>query len=489
MVFTTHQQCVLVAFQEMIEFILSILGFVGLLFAVIVIFNLMIIVHEWGHFLAARWRGLQIDKFQIWFGKPIWKKTINGVQYGLGTIPMGGFVALPQMAPMEVIEGSTGEKRELSAITPIDKIIVAFAGPLFSFLLAVFFSLIVWGVGKPEQVIDPVVGWVVPDSPAEKAGFKPGDKILKVNGKETDRFAGMIGSVTTEIVYSTGDKIDFLIERDGEKLNLQSGFEIEDTTALERKAFRKVGLAPKRKIQIGKLLENGPAARAGLMVDDIITHVDGEEVLCHPALHEKIANADSSVELTVLRGAEGNEVVVEVTPLKPIPDEYEEKDLGIGYAAVTNFRTVTVDPITQVTDAGTMVIRTIGGLFSPRSDVSLSHLSGFVGIGRVYYQLLSLLDPQIGLPMVLFFSVLLNVNLALLNLLPLPVLDGGHITLATAELLRGKPVHSKALEYVQAGFAIMLFAFMFFVTFHDVGDLVRDNKKPPPRVYPTDNGG
>ncbi|MEM0897592.1 MAG: RIP metalloprotease RseP [Verrucomicrobiota bacterium] len=470
----------------MIDLIFSLLGFVGLLFAVVVIFNLMIIVHEWGHFLAARWRGLQIDKFQIWFGKPIWKKTINGVQYGLGTIPMGGFVALPQMAPMEVIEGSTGEKRELPSITPFDKIIVAFAGPLFSFLLAVFFSLIVWGVGKPEQVIEPVVGWVLPDSPAEKAGFQAGDRILEVNGKETERFAGMIGSVTTEIVYSTGDQIEFLIERDGEQLTLQSGFEIEKTSALERKAFRKVGIAPERKIQVGKLVENGPAARAGLEPDDVITHVDGEKVLCHSALHEKVSEAESSIELTVLRGSQNAEVKVRVTPLKPIPDEYEDKDLGISYAAVTNFRTVTVDPITQVTDAGTMVIRTIGGLFSPKSDVSLSHLSGFVGIGRVYYQLLSLLDPKIGLPMVLFFSVLLNVNLALLNLLPLPVLDGGHITLATAEMLRGKPVHSKALEYVQAGFAIMLFGFMFFVTFHDVGDLVRDNKKPPPRVYPAD---
>ena len=94
--------------------------------AVILVFNLIIFVHELGHFLAAKWRGVHADRFQIWFGKPIWKKTINGVQYGLGWIPAGGFVSLPQMAPMESIEGKTDNGKQLPPITPLDKIIVAF---------------------------------------------------------------------------------------------------------------------------------------------------------------------------------------------------------------------------------------------------------------------------------------------------------------------------------------------------------------------------
>ena len=132
--------------------IIEIARFVGVLLLVLLVFNVIILVHEWGHFLAARWRGLKIEKFQIWFGKPIWKKTWNGVQYGLGCIPAGGFVALPQMAPMDAIEGGAedGEEREkLPPIKPLDKIIVAFAGPLFSFLLAFGFAVLVWMVGKP----------------------------------------------------------------------------------------------------------------------------------------------------------------------------------------------------------------------------------------------------------------------------------------------------------------------------------------------------
>src|SRR5687767_12942568 len=134
------------------SFLLEALKFIGILFLVLMVFNFIIIVHEWGHFLAARWRGLKIEKFQIWMGKCIWKRTWNGVQYGLGTIPLGGFVQLPQMSPMEAIEGKSGEKKEvLPPIKPIDKIIVAFAGPLFSFLLAVVFAIAVSIAGKPVR--------------------------------------------------------------------------------------------------------------------------------------------------------------------------------------------------------------------------------------------------------------------------------------------------------------------------------------------------
>ena len=107
-------------------------------------------MHELGHFLAARWRGLYVEKFAIWFGKPLWKKTINGVQYSLGSLPFGGFVALPQLAPMDIIEGKADiDRAKLPPISVLDKIIVAFAGPLFSFLLAVLFAVIISLVGRP----------------------------------------------------------------------------------------------------------------------------------------------------------------------------------------------------------------------------------------------------------------------------------------------------------------------------------------------------
>jgi regulator of sigma E protease len=137
------------------------LSVIGIIIEIVILFNFVILVHELGHFLAARWRGLQVDKFQIWFGKPIWSKTINGVQWGIGCIPAGGFVALPQMAPMEMLEGKS-EYKDMKVISPMDKIIVAFAGPLFSFMLAGFFAVLVWFVKHPvsNDGVTTAIGYV-----------------------------------------------------------------------------------------------------------------------------------------------------------------------------------------------------------------------------------------------------------------------------------------------------------------------------------------
>src|SRR3954454_18841713 len=147
--------------------LLHALRVIFILIEVLVLFNLLIVVHEIGHFLAARWRGLYIEKFGIWFGTPLWKKTINGVQYSLGTLPFGGFVALRQLAPMDIIEGKADlDRAKLPPISALDKSIVAFAGPLFSFLLAFVFAVIIWAVGRPisESEATTTIGYVLPDS-------------------------------------------------------------------------------------------------------------------------------------------------------------------------------------------------------------------------------------------------------------------------------------------------------------------------------------
>ena len=187
-------------------------GFVAFFFSVvtfaevILLFNILIIVHELGHFLAAKWCGLKIDKFAIWFGKPIWSKTVDGVEYILGSVPAGGYVALPQMAPMEAIEGKSDTPREeLPPASPWQKIIVAFAGPLFSFGLALVFATLVWIVGKPTTTVEntTTIGFAIPDGPAAKAGLQSGDVITSINDHKVTRWAGVDNGVTWQIMTAT----------------------------------------------------------------------------------------------------------------------------------------------------------------------------------------------------------------------------------------------------------------------------------------------
>ena len=249
------------------ETVSSFLYYIFLVLEVILIFNLLIVVHETGHFLAARWRGLVIEKFGIWFGKPLWAKTINGVQYSLGTIPFGGFVALPQMAPMDAAEGkSINDRATLPAVSPLDKIIVALAGPVFSFGLAIVFAVIVFVVKRPvsEQETSTTIGYVSQDSPAYRAGLRAGDKILKVDGHPVKKFQGMTDSVVWYVVRSEGKTIPFEVERDGKVQTFDPEPPApESQGGWHRKNLRQIQIEPAYTPMIGKVLPAAPRLRPG----------------------------------------------------------------------------------------------------------------------------------------------------------------------------------------------------------------------------------
>ncbi len=445
-----------------------------LILVVITSFNLIIFVHELGHFLAAKWRGLQVDRFQIWFGKPIWKKEIGGVQYGLGWIPAGGFVALPQMAPMEAIEGSNSDDRHLPAIKPIDKIIVAFAGPLFSILLALLAACVVTAIGKPADFIpSQIVGFIEKDSPAEKAGIRIGDKIVAVNGKPVSGFRGHLDSIFERIILSKGKEIAFTVERKGEPapLTLTSAFKIEDTKWFQRRALRRVGIGPEPDYLVaGTVYEGSPAARAGLKPEDKLLSIDGK----------KFHFADEAVDL--IKGAGDRPFVIEyeregkadkltVTAEHPVAPADLTKNLMVGIGPVgIPYRDSTIinpSPFKQVGDSLEMMWTTISSVASKDSSIGIDQLNGPVGIAKVKYAMLEMDHPFNRL---LAFFVIFNVNLAVLNMMPFPVLDGGHIVLALMESVARRPVRAKFLEYVQLAFALMLMGMMLYVTSKDIGD-------------------
>jgi regulator of sigma E protease len=539
--------------------LLSTLKFLFIIVEVLLIFNLLIVVHELGHFLAARWRGLVIEGFGIWFGKPIWKKRIGGVDFSLGCIPAGGFVKLPQMAPMEAIEGkSEGDRASLPPVSPLDKIIVAFAGPLFSMGLALAFAVIVWIVGRPvsESQATTTIGYILPSSPAEKAGMQVGDKILEVDGHPVHTFGGMGDSVSWRVVRSEGKTIPFKIERDGKILNLEAMPVIPPTKGWGRAGLRQVQIEPAETPMIARVAPGSTAERAGLKPNDLITAVDGRKLYHLGGLIEaQKQRPDQALQLTVQRGdqtksisylPEGAEVEkiiadgpaaeagiragdlvtsvngrrvnhaayvtdfiekhggqpltlgirrgseqleVKLTPQVPLNDTKPRIGLawsqeGITWDQTGKYHLVYPHPIEQVASSVRNMVNTIGALLSPKSDVKPQHMSGPVMIFRIYYVLF---ESEQGWRMVLWFSVFLNVNLALLNMLPIPVLDGGHILLALIEAVRRRPANVKVLEIVQSACALLLIGYMLYVTFYDVLDLPwrkRDEMKFAPSPAP-----
>jgi regulator of sigma E protease len=462
-----------------------VLHVIFILLEVVVLFNLLIVVHELGHFLAARWRGLYIEKFGVWFGKPIWKKTINGVQYSLGSIPFGGFVALPQLAPMDMIEGKVDlDRARLPKISALDKIIVAVAGPLFSLLLALFFACVVWAVGHPvsESDLTTVIGYVDQDSPAAKAGLQAGDKILEVDGRRVSRFFGMNDSVVWNVVRSEGAVIPFKVERAGKTLDFDVVPRIAETSGWRRKSTRQVMIHPAVTPLIDKVQKDSPAERAGLRPGDVITEMNGVRLFNAQTLADQIErHPTDELTLDVRRGAE--QLQLKVRP-ELLETKGEKKPrIGIEWDGGGRMSLSHPDPVEQVYHSITSTLQTIGAVASPKSDVKLQHMSGPIMIGRIYYLLF---DSEDGWKLALWFSVILNVNLAILNMLPIPVLDGGHIVLAMIEGARRKPVNMKILEWVQTACATLIIGYMLYVSFFDIGDWIgkggdqKSNRKEVP---------
>jgi regulator of sigma E protease len=432
-----------------------------------------------GHFLAARWRGLKIDRFAIWFGKPIWKTQINGVEYALGWIPAGGYVALPQMATMEAIEGkSESSGQPLPPVSAIDKIIVAFAGPLFSFLLAILFAFVVMNVGRPvsEGEITTTIGYVEKDGPADKVGLRPGDRILEIDGKPVTKFEGMGSSVKWRIISSEGQTVQIKAERDGKILEFFAEPVKEPTKAWQRKSLRQIKIAPAESSMIAEVSANSPAAAAGLQRGDEVVSVDGNRLYHFAALGDYIdSHPNENLTLTVSR--KGRTFEVAVKPVKPVSPPDEKPRLGIVWDASGKTMLAHPGTIEQVTSSAVTIYETFSALLARKSDIKPQHLGGAVMIMNVYYRLFS---AEHGWRLAIWFSVVLNVNLALLNLLPIPVLDGGHIVLAIIEAIRRKPISARIVGAIQTACAALLIGFMLYIAFYDVQDLPWKRSKEKP---------
>jgi regulator of sigma E protease len=275
----------------------------------------------------------------------------------------------------------------------------------------------------------------------------------------------MNDSVVWNVVRSEGATIPIDVDRNGAAMH----FEVEpfrsETRGWRRKSVRQILILPAQTPIIDEVQKNTPAADAGLKRGDIVHGFNGTSIFHPVALADYIEKHPTEpLTLDISRG--GQTLTPTVQP-KILAGEKTAR-IGIRWDSAGITSISHPSPLEQVYNSITSTVNTIGAVASPKSDVKLQHLSGPIGIGRIYYLLF---QSEHGWQLALWFSVILNVNLAILNMLPIPVLDGGHIVLAVIESVRRKPVNIRVLEFVQTACAVLIIGYMLYITFFDLQDL------------------
>jgi len=443
----------------------------GTIVLALFLFGLTVAAHEFGHFWAARKVGLVVERFAIGFGPKIYGKVIDGVEWQVNLLPLGGFVQLPQMSPAEELEGKSGKDfSDLPPVTPGAKIFTALAGPVASLGLGVLCAVGVWIFGVPTNMMyrTTTIGWVEPGTPAAKAGILPGDVILAIDHQRPERWAGRPGAVVESILLGTDREI--LLELDREQKEIVTVKVLPERNA-EMEGLRRLGfeMYPAQPAWVDQVIAGGPADRAGIRSGDAMITLNGKKIWSPAAVKAAVEAGQEVLELGIRRPS-GEEIKVQIRPEKAT--NRKDKMIGViwkmGELQVTH-----PTPQEQVGSAVGLVWRTLRALVTPASSVGLQHLSGPLGI---FERLVSLLRTDAR--QVLYFSVILNVNLAFLNLLPIPVLDGGHILFSLVEAVRRRQLEAKTIVRIQTCFVVLLAGFFLLVTYHDSMRLKKRMEKP-----------
>jgi regulator of sigma E protease len=432
-----------------------------------------IFIHELGHFIAAKKRGLIADRFSIGFGPRLFGWKWRGTEFRISLLPLGGYVSLPQLADMGRLEG--GEEDESEDLPPIsyaDKMIVAVMGAVFNIILAFCLSLVLWGVGRdiikttvvdvaPEQIVNSA-GEIVP-GPAFEAGLLTGDTILEIDDERIGDWMQLQNAVmtgtgrndagipTTEVTVLRGDK----------ELTLTA-----HPVLVTSEDIRTLGVQPGTDLVVSMVQENMPAFEAGMLPGDQPIALNGEPITSAAFLSVYLKNhPGGSIEVTLLR--EGQEVTLPIEP-RIAPGE-DSPRFGFAYYYEAQTERVHRNPFEQITIMANTMKITLVALVSQKSDVKVRNMSGPVGIVHGLTTM-----ARYGWIDLVWFLALINVNLAIFNVLPIPVLDGGHMLFATISKITGRPLPRKIMEGAYTACIVMLLSFVVYVSFFDVKRVGQD---------------
>lgn len=445
--------------------------------AAIVFISILIFFHELGHFIFAKLMRVKVLKFSIGFGPRLISKKIGETEYILAAIPLGGYVKPLGEEPGEEI--SEEDKPRAFNCQPVWKrAAIILAGPAFSFLLAflifaTFLSLkypvIVPDLDALNALASNTIDDVMEGSPAMKAGLKIGDTVITINGKSISMWEEM----KNMFEQNPGRELVLKVKRGDKVINISVTPELTKIKGKGgEKAIGTIGVSKRTSI-IGEVMENSPAMKAGLKNGDSILSIDEASVVNWEKMAMIISrNAGKELKLKIKRGDE-------IIDIRVIPEPERRKDntgkeiivgrIGISgpYYAIqsSSILQAPLKGIEAVYDWSVLTVRVVGRLFT--GNMSLKQVGGPLTIGDVAGKAAS------AGPYSFFnFIAIISINLAILNLLPIPVLDGGHLMFLSVEAVRRKPLSERTMKVVNAIGLSLLLVLIVFVIYNDIMRIV-----------------
>jgi len=445
----------------------------------IVMLGILIFVHELGHFLFAKMMGVGVLKFSLGFGPKIIGKKLGETEYQLSAVPLGGYV---KMIGEDVGDEFSEEDMERAfQLQPIWKrMLIVFAGPAFNILLAYLVYTTILIAHIPVTIPDissfmPVIGEVKAGAPASLAGLKAGDRVVKIGEKDIDTWFDMV----KELSENPGKTLDVRVERNGDILEKQiTPKPVEVGEGGEKKIIGQIGVMKLMKPVIGEIREGSPAAEAGLMKEDLIIRVGERKVDAWFAVVEAVrSGSGSELPLTIKRNSRAIHKIVSLKgiDLKDDDQEHMLDQIGMQKAGVRFFYTIESKTFGEALYKGGVATTKIVFFIYDSLELIISGQVSWKNVGGpVTIVKESGKAAAAGVLPYFLFMALFSVNLGILNLLPVPILDGGHLLLFTLEGIKGGPLNEKAVNIVNRVGLAFLLALMVFVVYNDIVRLLTE---------------
>ena len=421
--------------------------------AFLFVLGVLVFVHELGHFLVARWHGVRVITFSLGFGPKLVKVQRGDTEYCISAVPLGGYVKL---AGETVEEDRTGAPDEFLSKSKWIRFQVYLAGPTMNLLLAwlVLAGVLLRGADVPLSDTSPaIIGGIEQGSPAEKAGLQVGDRIVSVAGRDVPTW----DALNIEVVTKANRELAIVVDRHGQRLDLRL-----TPSAVGKFEIGTIGIRPVLRPQVFMVTPGGPADRAGVKRGDVVLAIDHQPGLDHDGIIDRLRKS-SGKPLTFTLERDGQPVEATITP---------EESGGVGVIGIglNPYEFRRVDPTLvqafvmsaeQNWDSTVLIGRTLKGLF--KRETPVKQLMGPISIA-------TLTGTAAQLGWLYLFQLMSNIslNLGLLNLLPVPVLDGGHIAILGVEGLARRDLSVRVKERILMVGAALIILLMVTVIYNDI---------------------